>query len=236
MAFRKIPLERTSNNLACALQCFLCLFCARFALLKTGLSNRNLTKIGLKIESFSQKQQKFFCIFFLRPPSKVTNFNTSPQILTPHLTSLRKFSPPFWKFFVYTLNSEQKLSVKKTVDWAGQKPVDRPINRRWFWNLPVWSGRENLDRFHLCCSNLEVAVLTVAFRNASQQNEPHCKVKKKQNTARWAQKQKSNFSFKNKHFKSKQYIRRQSQVWSSPPAMARIPFSAVANSASACKN
>ena len=32
-----------------ALQCFLCLFCARFALLKTGHSNRNLIKKGLKI-------------------------------------------------------------------------------------------------------------------------------------------------------------------------------------------
>ena len=47
-----ISLERASNNLACALQFFLCLFCARFALLKTGLSNRNLTKKGLKIELF----------------------------------------------------------------------------------------------------------------------------------------------------------------------------------------
>ena len=34
-----ISLERTSNNLACALQFFVCLFCARFALLKKGLSN-----------------------------------------------------------------------------------------------------------------------------------------------------------------------------------------------------
>ena len=47
----KISLERTFNNLACALQFFLCLFCARFVLLKTGHSNRNLTKNGLKIES-----------------------------------------------------------------------------------------------------------------------------------------------------------------------------------------
>ena len=52
LAFCKISLERTYNNLACALQCFLCLFCARFALLKIGHSNRNLTKKGLKIESF----------------------------------------------------------------------------------------------------------------------------------------------------------------------------------------
>ena len=100
LAFRIISLERTSDNLACALQCFLCLFCPRFALLKTGHSNRNLTKKGLKIESFLQKTQKFFCVFFLRPPSKVTNFNTSPN-------------PPFENFSLDTLNSEQKPSVKK---------------------------------------------------------------------------------------------------------------------------
>ena len=107
------PLERTSNNLACALRWFLCLFSARFALLKTGLSKRNLNKKGLKIESFLQKTQKFFA-FFLRPLSKVTNFNTSPM-------------PPtaFENFSFNTLNSEQKPSVKKTVDRAGQKPVNR---------------------------------------------------------------------------------------------------------------
>ena len=60
LAFRKISSERTSNNLACALQCFLCLFCARFAQLKAGHSNRNLTKKGLKIESFLQKTQTLF--------------------------------------------------------------------------------------------------------------------------------------------------------------------------------
>ena len=52
LAFCKISLERTSNYLACALEFFLCLFCARFVLLKTGHSSRNLTKKGLKIESF----------------------------------------------------------------------------------------------------------------------------------------------------------------------------------------
>ena len=101
MAFRKISLERTSNNLACALQHFLCLFCARFALLKTGLSNRNLIKKGLEIESFLQKTQKSFSVFFLRPPSKVTNFYTSP--MPP---------PPFENFSLNTLNSEEKHSVK----------------------------------------------------------------------------------------------------------------------------
>ena len=47
MAFCKISLERTSN-LPCALQWFLCVLCVHFALLKTGHSNRNLTKKGLK--------------------------------------------------------------------------------------------------------------------------------------------------------------------------------------------
>ena len=79
---------------------FLCLFCARFALLKTGHSNRNLIKKGLKIELFLQKTQKFFCVFYLRPLSKV-------KILTPH-----PFPPSFKKFSLDTLNSEQKPSVK----------------------------------------------------------------------------------------------------------------------------
>ena len=39
LALRIISLKTMSNNLACALQFFLCLFCTRFALLKTGLSN-----------------------------------------------------------------------------------------------------------------------------------------------------------------------------------------------------
>ena len=43
LAFRIVSLEKTSNNLACALQFFLFVFCARFALLKTGFSIQNLT-------------------------------------------------------------------------------------------------------------------------------------------------------------------------------------------------
>ena len=129
MAFRIISFERTSNNLACALQCFFCLFCARFALFKTGYSNRNLTKRGLKIEAFLQKTQIFFLRFFiLRPPSKVTNFNTS------HMPP-----PPFGNFSLDTLISEQKPSVKKPVDRAGQKPVDRPSTGNDFENYR--SGR-----------------------------------------------------------------------------------------------
>ena len=72
--FRKIPLKRTSNNLVCALQCFLCIFCARFALLKTGLLNQNLTKKGFKIESFLQKTQKFFLPFFSETPVQSHKF------------------------------------------------------------------------------------------------------------------------------------------------------------------
>ena len=56
---------------------------------------------------------------------------------------------PFENFSLNILNSEQKPSVKKPVDRAGQKQVDRPVNRRRFWNLQVGSGRENPDRFHL---------------------------------------------------------------------------------------
>ena len=53
----------------------------------------------------------------------------------------------FENFLLDALNSEQKLSVKKPVDRAGQKPVDRPVNRR---RLEIYrSGRENPDRFHL---------------------------------------------------------------------------------------
>ena len=60
-----MSLERASNNLACALQFFLCLFCTHFVLLKTGLSNRNLTKKNLKIELIFQKNAKIFLrIFF----------------------------------------------------------------------------------------------------------------------------------------------------------------------------
>ena len=87
---------------------FYAYFCARFALLKTGHSNRNLTKKSLKIESFLQKTQKFFCVFFLRPRLK-------SQILAPHpcLSSFANFS-------LNTLNSEEKPFVKKSVDRAGQ--------------------------------------------------------------------------------------------------------------------
>ena len=100
MDLRIISLERTSNNLACALHFFLCLICERFALLKTGLLNRNLTKKGLKIELFLQKTQNVFA-FFLRPP------RPKSQILTPH-----PCLPLFENFLFDTLSNEQKPSVK----------------------------------------------------------------------------------------------------------------------------
>ena len=127
MAFRKISLERMSNNLACALQLFLCLFCARFALLKTGLSKR---KKILKWSHFCKKR-KIFCVFFFETPSKVTNFNTSPTPPPP--------PPPFENFSLDTLNSEEKPSVKNrsTCRSTGD---DFEIYR---------SGRKNPDRFHL---------------------------------------------------------------------------------------
>ena len=52
LALCTTSLQRTSNNLACALQFFLCLFCARFALLKTGLFKPKFNLKGLKIELF----------------------------------------------------------------------------------------------------------------------------------------------------------------------------------------
>ena len=94
------------------------------------------TKKGLKLELFLQKKQKFFLRFILRPPSKVTN-------LTPH-----PWPPFFENFSLDALNSEQRASVKKLVNRADQKPVDRPVNRR---KLEVYrSGRENPSRFHFC--------------------------------------------------------------------------------------
>ena len=50
-----------------------------------------------------------------------------------------------YKGLPYSIEQWKKPAVKKPVDRAGQKPV----NRRWFWNLPVGSGRENPDRFDL---------------------------------------------------------------------------------------
>ena len=106
----------------------LCLFCARFALFQTGLWNRNLTSHGLKIELFLQKTQKIFYVFLLRPPSEAANFNTSPMALG------------FQNFFIRCIEEWTKI-CKKT--------VDRPVNRRRFWNLPDGSGQKNPDQFLL---------------------------------------------------------------------------------------
>ena len=88
----------------------LCTFCE----FKTGLSNRNLTKKGLKIESFLQKKQKLLCVFFLRPRPK-------SQILTLHPCP----PPTFENFSLNIVNSEENFSVKKPVDRAGRKPINR---------------------------------------------------------------------------------------------------------------
>ena len=56
----------------------LTVFCARFALVKTGLSNQNLTQEVLKLRHLCKKRKNIFADFFLRPPNGVTNFNTSP--------------------------------------------------------------------------------------------------------------------------------------------------------------
>ena len=133
MIFRKISLERTSNNLACALQFFLRLFCARFALLKTGLLNQNLTKKILKIESFLQKKQNFFCVFFSDPRLKL-------QILT-----LYPCPSSFESFLFKTLNSEEKPSVK---NW-----LTGPVKNR-------STGRSTDDDFEIYRSGRVEKILT----------------------------------------------------------------------------
>ena len=113
----------------------LCLFCARFALLKTGLSNRNLNKKGLKIESFLQT--KNFLRFFSETSTRSHKFY--------HLTYAL---PPFENFSLDTLNSEQKPSVKN----RSTGPVrNRLTGRSTGDDFEIYrSGRENPDRFHLC--------------------------------------------------------------------------------------
>ena len=93
-------IRKKSNNLACAaLQFFLCLFCACFALLKKFFQTEIQPKKVLRLNYFCKKRQNFF--FFLRPPSGVTNIDTSPM------------APLFENFSLDALNSEQKPSVKK---------------------------------------------------------------------------------------------------------------------------
>ena len=86
---------------------FLCLFCARLALLKTGFSNQNLTQKGLKIELVLQKTQKLDCLFF-----EIADWSHKFQ----HLTN----GPTFKVFSLDALHSEQKPSVTKTGRPAGQ--------------------------------------------------------------------------------------------------------------------
>ena len=62
-------------------------------------------------------QNLFLRYYFLRSPCGVVNFNTSPM------------PPPSKEFSLDALNSEQTPTVQKAVDQAGQKPVDRQVNR-----------------------------------------------------------------------------------------------------------
>ena len=64
-------------------------------------------------ELFLQTTQKVFSVIFLNP-------RTESQILTPHPF------PPLRKFFIECIEQGTKTFYKKkTVDRAGQKPVDR---------------------------------------------------------------------------------------------------------------
>ena len=56
-----------------------------------------------------------FFSFFLRPPSKVTNFNTSTM-------------PPFWKFFITYVEKWTKTFCKKT-GRPGQSETGQPAGR-----------------------------------------------------------------------------------------------------------
>ena len=98
---------------------------------KQVIQTKIYPKKGIKIELFLQKTQKLFCVSFLRPPSKVTNFYTSP--MPPH----------FENFSLNTLNSEQKPSAKTRLTG----PVK---NRSTGDDFEIYrSDRENPDRFHL---------------------------------------------------------------------------------------
>ena len=65
--------------------------------------------------------------FFLRLPSKVTNFNTSPM-------------PPFWKFFIRYIEQWTKTFCKKTGRPAGQPAMNLKftglVGSRKSWPIP----------------------------------------------------------------------------------------------------
>ena len=54
--------------------------------------------------------------------------------------------PPFENFLSDTLNSEQKLSVKKPVDRAGQKPVGQKTGRPGRSETGRPAGQKPVDR------------------------------------------------------------------------------------------
>ena len=77
---------------------------------------------------FAKNAEIFFAFFFWNP-------RRESQILTPHPW------PPFWTFFIRCIEQWAKTFCKKPIDRSGQKPVNRPVNRRRFRNLPVWSRK-----------------------------------------------------------------------------------------------
>ena len=125
--------ERTSNNLACALQFFLCFFLLVLLCSKQAFQTKIWPKKVLKLSYFWKKRKNVFA-FCCDPRPK-------SQILTPHPC------PLFRKLFFRCIDQWTKTFCKKPV---GQKPVNRPVHRGRFWNLSVGSGQENPDRFHLC--------------------------------------------------------------------------------------
>ena len=77
--------------------------------------------------------------FFVKPPFKVTNFNTSPM------------PPLFENFSLNTLISEEKLSVK-----------NRSTGRLTGDDFEIYrSGRKNPDRFHLWFDSLPLQIARV---------------------------------------------------------------------------
>ena len=93
-----ISLERTSNNLACALQFFLCFFLLVLLCSKQAFQTKVWPKKVLKLSYFWKKRKNVFA-FCCDPRPK-------SEILTPHPC------PPFENCSLDALISEQKPSVK----------------------------------------------------------------------------------------------------------------------------
>ena len=100
MAFRKISLERTSNNLACAVQCFLCLFLCTFCAAQNRSFKPKLNQKRSQNWIIFAKTQKFFAFFFW-------GHRLKSQILAPQPC------PPFWKFFIKYIEKWRKTFCEK---------------------------------------------------------------------------------------------------------------------------